>query len=389
LVTRIVLNDFAGHAFMVDLAEALKSAGHETTYAFCDTNLSPHGSFESASVSVVPISTKRPFEKYKVARRVVAELEYGWGSARLIRRRQADVVILNNLPLLSLAAPLLVGRMRGAHRVIWLQDVQSGLVAGVTGKQGIASRVAHRVEGFLLRRADTVIAISDGLARSAQEFGVTADRIHVIENWAPVDEVPTKPRDNDWSRAHGLGERQRFLYSGTLARKHSPEVLLALAEAVPTADVVVVSEGVGADWLAVEASERNIENLRVLPFQPFSVLPDVLASGDVLIALLTDDAGGHSVPSKVLSYLCAGRAVLASMPADNAAARMIVERARAGVVVKPGHDSDFVAAGIELLEDPDLRRKMGESGRTFAEETFSSTRVAEILTSIVSVSPSR
>ena len=76
---------------------------------------------------------------------MINELEYGWGSARLIRRRRAEISILNNLPVLSLAAPLLAGRLLGAHRVIWLQDVQSGLVAGVTGKQGA---VAASLDGW-------------------------------------------------------------------------------------------------------------------------------------------------------------------------------------------------------------------------------------------------
>jgi glycosyltransferase involved in cell wall biosynthesis len=286
------------------------------------------------------------------------------------------VSILNNVPLLSLGQPLLTARLRGAHRVIWLQDVQSGLVAGVAG-QGFAARAARWVEGFLLRRADTVIAISDELATTAQEFGVDPDRIHVIENWAPLDDVPQHPRDNVWASAHALSERPRFLYSGTLARKHTPEALVDLAKALPDCDVIVVSEGVGADWLRTQADELGLTNLLLFPFQPFNDLPQVLASADVLVALLTNDAAGHSVPSKILSYLCAGRPILASIPSGNAAARMIVERADAGAVVQPGARDSFVAAATELIVDSDRRERLGRNGRSFAEATFSSDRIAE------------
>ena len=171
------------------------------------------------------------------------------------------MAILNNLPLLSLLAPLLVGRLMGARRIIWLQDVQSGLVAGVTGKVGVTARIARWVEGFVLRRGDVVIVISEELADAARAFGVRPDRVEVIENWAPIDEIPIGDRDNAWSRRHGLGERPRVLYSGTLARKHSPELLLALATGLPDADVVVVSEGVGAEWLASEAMRPDMANL--------------------------------------------------------------------------------------------------------------------------------
>ena len=41
----------------------------------------------------------------------------------------------------------------------------------------------------------------------------------------------------------------------------------------------------------------------------------MLASADVLVALLETDAGAFSVPSKVLTSLSAGRPILAAIPA--------------------------------------------------------------------------
>lgn len=54
--------------------------------------------------------------------------------------------------------------------------------------------------------------------------------------------------------------------------------------------MIVVSEGVAANWLREQAAQEEITNLTVLPFPPFASVPDVLATGDVLIALLTADA---------------------------------------------------------------------------------------------------
>ena len=68
--------------------------------------------------------------------------------------------------------------------------------------------------------------------------------------------------------------------------------------------------------------------MRLLPFQPAEQLSEVLGSGDVLVALLEPGASKFSIPSKVLSYLAAGRPVLGIMPADNPAAVDIDERRR-------------------------------------------------------------
>jgi hypothetical protein len=95
----------------------------------------------------------------------------------------------------------------------------------------------------------------------------------------------------------------------------------------------------------------------------------MLGSGDVLLVLLEPDAGVFSVPSKVLTYHCAGRAILGAIPRENLSVRTI-EGNGAGVVVDPGDADAFVAAAGRLIDDPDTRRQMGEAARRAAETTF-------------------
>jgi glycosyltransferase involved in cell wall biosynthesis len=151
--------------------------------------------------------------------------------------------------------------------------------------------------------------------------------------------------------------------------------LARLASAVPAASVVVVSEGTGTDQLAAIAT--MYDNLRLLPIQPHASVADMLATADVLIALLDPDASSFSVPSKVLTYLAAGRPVLAAMPADNAAARAISESG-AGVVVEPQDRDRFVAVAQSLMADVDRRRRMGLAGRAYAEREFQIGRKADL-----------
>ena len=185
--------------------------------------------------------------------------------------------------------------------------------------------------------------------------------------------MPVRPKANPWAAEHGLTSRFVFLYSGTLGKKHSPELLLALADefrADPAVLVVVVAEGAGADWLREQVSVTPRPNLLQVSFQPFELLPDVLGAGDVLVTLLTSEAGASSVPSKTLSYLCAERPILAAVPPDNAIARLIEEQASAGLVSAPGDQQAFLHAARRLRHDPALRTRQGRSARAYAEKHF-------------------
>jgi colanic acid biosynthesis glycosyl transferase WcaI len=82
------------------------------------------------------------------------------------------------------------------------------------------------------------------------------------------------------------------------------------------------------------------------------------------------------VPSKVLSYLCAGRPLLASMPEENLAARTI-QRAEAGIVTVSGDAAAFSASAELLLSNPNLRIELGHAARSYAERTFRIDAIAD------------
>ena len=98
--------------------------------------------------------------------------------------------------------------------------------------------------------------------------------------------------------------------------------------------------------------------------------------GKRLVLALEQDAGIYSVPSKVLTYLCAGKAQLVSMPVQNLAARTI-NRENAGLVVAPGDTGGFVAAARSLVADRQRRMALGAAARTYAERAFDIVRIGD------------
>jgi len=381
---RIVVHDYFGHAFPAQLARALAGRGHQVFHAHCSSFVTGKGRLERTfgdppDLEFASVDLGRPFAKYDVVRRVAHERKSAREIARLLLAFRPEAVFS--------IAPLVVqwelrraARRAGATFVFWQQDVMSAAARRVLGRRSrlvgpIVARAVGELERHLLRGSDGVVVISEDFLPLLRRWGVDESRVSVIENWAPLTELPTLPRENEWATEHGLEGRAVFLYSGTLGFKHDPTLLLELARWAGSRDalLVVVSEGRGADWLAEEG--RNEPALRLLPYQPYDRLPEVLASADVLIAVLEPEAGAFSVPSKILTYLCAARPLLVSVPADNLAAR-IVERSGGGVVVPPGDTSAFLAAAQRLLHDAELRARLGNRARAYAEESFDTDSVA-------------
>jgi colanic acid biosynthesis glycosyl transferase WcaI len=371
---RVVVNDYAGHPFQLQLSEELARRGHKVTHQYCANNVTPHADFDAAAVEVEPLDTGGVFEKYRILLRVRDELRYGRLAARAVRRHRPEVVLASNMPVLSLLVLWVACRMVRARRVLWLQDIQSGLAAQKLGG-GLARlpvRLFESLEWFAIRRSTGIVTISHAFTETVAAR--TGNRVPVteVENWAVLDAITLDEGRSEVREAMALRSEFLFVYSGTLGIKHRPEVLAELArQGRGVCDVLVVSEGPAVEELRL----LGLENLHILPFQPFERVGSTLAAADALVVLLEPDAGGFSVPSKLLTYLCAGRAIVAAAPVANAASLIVNERARCGFAVESA--AEFVKQALDLVANPSTAVLQGRNARSYAESNFDVSEIAE------------
>jgi colanic acid biosynthesis glycosyl transferase WcaI len=388
---RIVVHDYAGHAFPTSLSRALAARGHEVVHAFASSLQTPRGELVSRpddpiglSFREIPMDPEYPRYKYSFRRRRNMEVRYGREVARFIAEWKPDAVLSGNTPT-ETQEPISRAATAGNGRFYyWVQDFYSLAVDKLLRRRipvagaWIGAWYRH-LDRRQFRRSSRVIAITSDFAPIlTREFGVEDSRIAVVPNWAHIEDIPCLPKDNDWSRRHGLHDKFVYLYSGTIGMKHNPALLLDLARRNvrnPEVRVVIVSEGIGAEWLRKESAAAGLQNLVILPYQEFSELPMVLASGDVLTGILEEEAGTFSVPSKTLSYLCAGRPLLLSIPLDNLAARIATGN-EAGLATAPNDAEGFLTNAEFLRTSAGLRAKLGRNARAYAEETFPIERTA-------------
>ncbi|MBV8528834.1 MAG: glycosyltransferase family 4 protein [Candidatus Dormibacteraeota bacterium] len=379
---RVLMHDYSGHPFQVQLSRELARRGHEVAHWHCSSYATGKGAlartpFDPPTFSVSALSMGSQFQRYAPGRRVLQEIAYGRMLGRRLRRLRPDVAVFCNTPLLAHAVAADTCARAGIPMVFWQQDVYSAAIAHVAAQRlGVAGQpfalTAAGLERRVARQSAAIVAITDHFMPTLRRWGV-AERSTVIPNWAPLPELPVRPRSNEWARAHGLVGRPVVLYAGTLGLKHNPALFMnmaaALRRSVPRARLVVASEGRGREWLDAEMARTGANNILLLDYQPYESLPDMLAAADVLLAILEPGAGRYSVPSKVLTYLCAKRPIVSVLPPENAAAATL-RASHGAVLVAPGDECGATEAVVALLQNARTRRMFGNAARRYAETTF-------------------
>lgn len=377
---KIVVHDYAGHPFQVDLSRELARRGHTVEHLFFAEDPGPKGALtlradDPAGLSFVPISIGRTYEKGSMIARRFNDVTYGKNVGAHVVAARPDVVISGNTPTEAQAGLVAACKRANAAFVYWVQDFYSvaatKLLTKRYGALGAAIGAYYRwLERSQLRDAAKVVAITEDFVPLATRWAGGQDKVAVIENWGALGDIPVCARKNDWAREFGLEDDFVFLYAGTMGLKHNPDFMVELARRMTgRAKVVIAGQGLGTGRVVEQKAALGLDNLIILPVQPFARLPDMLATGDALVSVIEHDAGVFSVPSKVQSYMCAGRPVLLAAPAENLAAK-VVSREQAGLVMDSDDQEGFIAAAEELYADATLRQRLGANGRAFAERAY-------------------
>jgi glycosyltransferase involved in cell wall biosynthesis len=384
---RIVVCDYSGHPFQIELSRCLAARGHAVLHLHFAEFQTPKGQIDALAgdapgFAIEAVSLGKPFAKHKFARRLFQEIRIGALIAERAMRFGPDLVVGCNMPLDAQQQLRQACAKAKVAFVFWLQDIYSAAIGHyLTERLGPAGRLIgyryRRLERSLLRSSDAIVAISERFVPRLAEWGISPERVTVVLNWAPLSEIRPVAKDNAWARRYGLQDKVVALYTGTLGLKHNPAILLDLARAgAGVLDVIVVSEGQAARWLERAAKDSGVGNLTVMPFQPMKVYPQLLGAGDILLAILGAEAASFSVPSKILSYLAAGKPVVASIVGDNDAAKIIAS-VGAGYIAAPDDNRAFIDRVLALAKDPTLRTAMGGNARAFAEANFAVDTIAD------------
>jgi len=298
----------------------------------------------------------------------------------LLSVRKGDVLFLRTPPL-QLGVPAFWAKaVCGARVLVNVQDIHPDLAieSGIL-KNPAGIRFAKALEKWVYGLADRVAVISDGFARNLCEKGVPAGKVEVLPNWVDTDFLKPGPKDNPVSRRHGLHDKFVVMYSGTvsISSNRALERVLEAAKILagdPDIIFVIVGEGLKKEALRKKAASLGLRNTAFLPFQPYRDLPDLLASADVLLVPLDKEKSQLSVPSKLYTFMAAGRPILGLAEPDSEVAILLREK-ECGLAV-PSDGVAAVAEAVRTLErSPERRRLLGGNAREHVVRQFAKDKI--------------
>lgn len=289
--------------------------------------------------------------------------------------KDIDLIYVASTPPTQGALAALVKKFKRVPFVYNLQDIfpDSLVGTGLTKKGSLLWKIGRVIENFTYRNAEKIIVISEDFKKNIMAKGVPEEKIVVVYNWVDQNAVVNIPRsENILFDRYGL-DRSKFYvtYNGNIGLTQNMDMLLEVAKALEAnEDIQFVLVGNGAYLEEVKRiiAERNVQNVTLLPFQPYEEISHVFSLGDVSLVISKPGVGANSVPSKTWSIMSASRPVLANF--DENELKSIIEKNNCGIFTKAGDKVAFADAILKLYGDRELCKEMGRNGRKFVMENL-------------------
>jgi glycosyltransferase involved in cell wall biosynthesis len=218
-----------------------------------------------------------------------------------------------------------------------------------------------------------MVVHSEGNREYVISRGAAPERVTAIHNWVDTDALQPGAKANHIRVSLGLQDRYVVSFAGIMGYSQDLETVIraaALLAAHPQIALLLVGDGVEKPGLEKMAQDLNLTNVTFLPMQPKEEYLNVLHASDLCLVTLRKEVKTPVVPSKILSIMAAGRPVLASLPLDGDAPRLISE-AQAGMCLPPGEPALLAEAILKFSQDEVRGDQMGANGRHYAVQHLS------------------
>ena len=321
---------------------------------------------------LLPYPNRKPLERV---------LNYGSFCLSAIVRgaflERPDVVIGTSPPLPIAIAGYVIARLKRVPFVFEVRDLWPESLEGVGlgANHSATYKVVAGIVRFLYRHSDHIVVVTPAFKEYLNKtWDVPLEKMSIVVNGVETEKFAPMPKSEELLRGFGV-PKGNFVasYIGTMGMAHGLDTILNVAEHLrakaPNVTLLLVGEGGNRQDLVKIAEARQLKNVIFTGQQPRELIPEIISSSDVCLALLKNQEVFKTViPTKMLEFMSCGRPIILAVGGQ---AEQILHEAKAGISVQPENAEAIAAAIIDMQANPVAREQFGRNGREFMVSAMS------------------
>ncbi len=279
-------------------------------------------------------------------------------------REDFDIILASTPPVTSPLIGWLLSKWRRGKFLIEVRDLQpeSSEQFGNLNPSWFTRFVKRIIHG-LYRRAEHLVAVTDGIADYLRSLGIPPERVSTVKSGVSNEFLDAHV--NGVRTTYGWEDKFLVVYSGTLGWVRPLETVIEAARKLadhPDIHFVFIGDGQKRVSLQNMVRDYGLKNVSFVGLQPLEAIPYFLKASDVLVETLKEVAVSRmAFPSKVYEYMASGRPVLFGARQGEAITEL---KQAGGALTYPSDDPEQLAELVLKLQSGQIDGdRLGEQYR--------------------------
>lgn len=374
-----------------DLAEALKLDGYNITVAITEEskNIDNTQIFNENQIDVLRVKVGNIYN-VSLLEKGITFLKSGWLLRRAIgkylKERKFDLILFMSQPVTIANTVKWAMKKFKCPSYLMMKDIfpQNGVDIGIISKKSPVYFYFKWQEKKLYKTATTIGCMSEMNKKYLLEHNeyLKEEKMEIFPNTQKVEQFKNKDGKYILREKYGISkEKILAVYGGNLGKPQGVDFFIEVLEKYksnPNINFLILARGTEKDRLYKFIDENNIKNVYKFDLLPREDYQKILEECDIGLIFLDKRFTIPNFPSKSLAYFNLAIPIMAALDKNNDFKDML-EQTESGLWAEAGNIEEYEKKLNQLIEDKDLRYRIGQNGRKCLEENFSVENSVKII----------
>ena len=299
-------------------------------------------------------------------------------SLQLSKTEDFNVVMtLSNPPIIGIVGVYLSKKMKIPY-VSVLYDIHPDIVEAMKwiSLPKFLFKMWNDMTSWIISNSDRTVVLGNGMKQNLiNTKNADPHKVDIIPIWARPE---FQPRDTNKAKVKdqfGIkNDHLLILFAGNIGimQPVAPVIKAAVNLKNMPVTFLFLGGGVGMKSLAETIAQKKLTNVIILPYQPMDDFINLLSTSDACLVTLADGMEKLSVPSRAMTFMSAGKPIIAMMN-DESDIAILIRDGSCGLV---SDNFEGLVENIEfIVENPTQLLRMGKNARKKYEKDYSKSKV--------------
>ena len=261
-----------------------------------------------------------------------------------LSQRNVDVILSPSPPLTIGVINIWLAKIKGCKTIYNVQEIYPDILKR---KDGLVIEQLRRMERYVYNNSTAVTTIDQVFYNVIAGRFKDKSKLCIIPNFVDTELYNSQGGNVECLNPHFFPttDSLKLLYAGNIGYAQDWEPLICLAEKTKgfSIEYFIIGEGVMKPVLEEKVRELELDNVHILPYQPRSLMPSILAYSDIQFIFMNPEMEMQGFPSKVYTIMACGRPLLVCSGKDTPIINFLQEHGCA-----------------KLITEKSLEKKVGE-----------------------------